>query len=76
MGNRAPAEAPEAAITMDDLEAWEIAADLIADLGAVDATAWASDYMNDLEEDDRLRAVARWRLVTDALAELTQARLH
>ena len=76
MGNHAPAEAPEDAATKDEGEAWGIAVDLIADLGAAGATAWASDYMNDLEDDDRLQAMARWRLVTDALAELTRSRLH
>jgi hypothetical protein len=60
----------------DNVEAWGIAVDLVADLGARDAIAWASDYMNDLEDDDRPHAIARWRLVTEALAELTRAHLH
>lgn len=60
----------------DDVEAWGIAVDLIADLGAKDAMAWASEYMSDLEDDDRPGAVARWSLVTNALVQLIRARLH
>ena len=58
----------------DDQEACGIAVDLIADLGAEDAVAWADEYMNDLEADERPGAARRWRRVTDALAQLTVAR--
>ena len=71
MAHRLSAAACMDAAASDDVEAWGIAVDLIADLGAQDAMAWALGYINDLEDDNRPKAMARWRLVTDALAELT-----
>lgn len=64
------------ASTMDEVEAQGIAVDLIADLGTEDAIVWASEYMNDLEDNDGPEAVARWALVTNALARLARGSLH
>ena len=60
----------------DQQEAWEIAADLIADLGAGDAVAWAGDYMLGLHEKGDWRAMQRWGMVASALDELAAARVH
>lgn len=76
MEDRARSVASASVLETDTVEAWGIAVDLIADLGAADAIAWARDYMNDLDDDDRPNGKARWRLVTDAIAEITQNRLH
>jgi hypothetical protein len=76
MDQRAPTDVFTDVAVADDVEAWGIAVDLIADLGAPDAIAWANDYMSDLENDSRSGAIARWTLVTDALARLTRAKLH
>lgn len=54
----------------DREEAWGIAFDLIADLGAGEALAWAEDYMTGLRSDEHVARVDRWSLVTDALAQL------
>jgi len=60
----------------DQQEAWEIAADLIADLGAGDAVAWAGDYMLGLHEKGDWRGMQRWRMVASVLDELAAAKLH
>ena len=60
---------------VDEVEAQGIAVDLIADLGTEDAIMWASEYMDDLE-DHGPEAVARWRLVTNALNTLARGPLH
>jgi hypothetical protein len=60
----------------DQQEAWEIAADLIADLGAGDAVAWAGDYMLGLHEKGDWRGMQRWGMVASALDELAIARVH
>lgn len=60
----------------DQQEAWEIAADLIADLGAGDAVGWAGDYMLGLYEKGDWRGMQRWGMVASALDELAIARVH
>lgn len=60
----------------DQQEAWEIAADLIADLGASDAVAWAGDYMLGLHDEGDWRGMQRWGMVACALDELAVAKLH
>ena len=75
------AAGPEAGCTIvsnhsDQQEAWEIAADLIADLGAGDAVAWADDYMLGLHEKGDWRGMQRWGMVASALDELAAARVH
>lgn len=60
----------------DQQEAWEIAADLIADLGASDAVAWAGDYMLGLHDKGDWRGMQRWGMVACALDELAVAKVH
>ena len=60
----------------DQQEAWEIAADLVADLGASDAVAWAGDYMLGLHDKGDWRGMKRWGMVAGALDELAVAKVH
>ena len=60
----------------DQQEAWAIAAELIADLGASDAVAWADDYMLGLHEKSDWHGMQRWGIVASALSELASANLH
>lgn len=60
----------------DQQEAWAIAAELIADLGASDAVAWADDYMLGLHEKSDWRGMQRWGIVASALSELASANVH
>ena len=60
----------------DQQEAWAIAAELIADLGASNAVAWADDYMLGLHEKSDWRGMQRWGIVASALSELASANLH
>ena len=60
----------------DQQEAWAIAAELIADLGASDAVAWADDYMLGLHEKSDWRGMKRWGIVVSALDELASANVH
>ena len=60
----------------DQQEAWAIVADLIADLGASDAVAWADDYMLGLHEKSDWRGMQRWGIVASALSELASANVH
>ena len=76
MDDHASAAVSASAPITDEVEAQGIAADLIADLDTEDAILWASEYMNDLENNDGPEAVARWRLVTNALAILARGPLH
>lgn len=57
-------------------EAWGIAFDLIADLGAGKALAWAEDYMASLRSEAKRAGVDRWSLVTNALAQLAIGSVH
>lgn len=59
----------------DQQEAWEIAADLIVDLGVGDAVVWAGDYMLGLHEKGDWRGMQRWGMVASALDELAVARV-
>ena len=76
MDDHASAALSASTLITDEVEAQGIAADLIADLGTEDAIVWASEYMNDLQDNDRPEPVARWRLVTNALARLARGTLH
>ena len=60
----------------DQQEALEIAIDLIADLGARDAVAWADGYMVGLHEKGDWRGMQRWGIVVSALDELARASVH
>jgi hypothetical protein len=60
----------------DQQEAWAIAAELIADLGASEAVAWADDYMLGLHEKSDWRGMQRWGIVASALGELASANVH
>jgi hypothetical protein len=60
----------------DQQEAWAIAAELIADLGASEAVAWADDYMLGLHEKSDWRGMQRWGIVASALSELASANVH
>ena len=60
----------------DQQEAWAIAAELIADLGASEAVAWADDYMLGLHEKSDWRGMQRWGIVAFALNELASANVH
>lgn len=60
----------------DQQEAWAIAAELIIDLGAHDAVAWADNYMRDLHRKRDWRGVQRWGIIGSALDELVSANVH
>jgi hypothetical protein len=60
----------------DQQEAWAIAAELITDLGAHDAVAWADNYMRDLHRKRDWRGMQRWGIVGSALDELVSANVH
>jgi len=60
----------------DQQEAWAIAAELIADLGASDAVGWADDYLRGLQEKGDRRGMQRWGIVVSALDELVSANVH
>jgi hypothetical protein len=60
----------------DQQEAWAIAAELITDLGAHDAVAWADNYMRDLHRKRDWRGMQRWGIVGSALDELASANVH
>lgn len=60
----------------DQQEAWAIAAELITDLGAHDAVAWADNYMRDLHRKRDWRGMRRWGTVGSALDELVSANAH
>jgi hypothetical protein len=60
----------------DREEAWGIAFDLIADMGAGEALAWAEDYMTRLRSEGQRASMDRWSLVTDALAQLAVGPVH
>ncbi len=60
----------------DQQEAWAIAAELIIDLGAHDAVAWADNYMLDLHRRRDWRGMQRWGIVGSALDELVSANVH
>jgi hypothetical protein len=60
----------------DQQEAWAIAAELITDLGAHDAVAWADNYMRDLHRKRDCRGMQRWGIVGSALDELVSANVH
>lgn len=57
-------------------EAWAIAVDLRADLGIVEAVAWADAYMDEVRQRESPSAVARWAVVISALEELQLASVH
>lgn len=57
-------------------EAWAIAIDLRADLGIVEAVAWADAYLDEVRQRESASAVARWAVVISALEELKLASLH
>jgi hypothetical protein len=63
-------------IAADREEAWGIAFDLIADLGAGEALAWAEDYLTGLRSEGQRAGMDRWSLVTDALAQLAIGPVH
>lgn len=60
----------------DQQEAWAIAAELITDLGAHDAVAWADNYMLDLHRRRDWRGMQRWGIVGSALDERVSANVH
>lgn len=57
-------------------EAWAIAVDLRADLGIVEAVAWADAYLDEVRQRESASAVARWAVVISALEELQLASVH
>lgn len=61
---------------VDQQEAWAIAAELITDLGAHDAVAWADNYMRDLHRKRDWWGMRRWGIVGSALDELVSANVH
>jgi hypothetical protein len=63
-------------MTADREEAWGIAFDLIADMGAGEALVWAEDYMTGLRSEENAAGVNRWSLVTYALAQLATGCVH
>ncbi|SFR99373.1 hypothetical protein [Sphingomonas jatrophae] len=70
---RDPAVSPDLLI-LD--EAWAIAVDLRADLGIVEAVAWADAYLDEVRRRESASAVARWAVVISALEELQLASVH
>lgn len=60
----------------DQQEAWAIAAELITDLGADDAVAWADNYMLALHRRRDWLGMQRWGTVGSALDELVSANVH
>lgn len=60
----------------DQEEAWAIASDLIIDLGAREAVAWADNYRRDLHRKRDWRGMQRWGIVGSALDELVSANVH
>lgn len=57
-------------------EAWAIAVDLRANLGIVEAVAWADAYLDEVRQRESASAVARWAVVICALEELQLASVH
>ena len=57
-------------------EAWAIAVDLRADLGIIEALAWADAYLDEVWQRECASAVAHWAVVITALEELQLASVH